>query len=72
MYLRIERVSVSDNQFYVGTLDRGDDGVAVGERQCHRLFENNILAVFGGENGVRPMELMRRRDVDDFDIGIVA
>ena len=72
MHLRIERVSVPDNQVYVGTFDRGDDGVAVGERQRHRLLENYVLAVFGGENSVRPMELMRRRDIDDFNIGIIA
>ena len=72
MYLRIERMSVPNDEVYVGALDRGDDGVAVGERQCHRLFKNNVLAVLGGENGMRPVELMRRRDVDDFNIGIVA
>ena len=41
---RIERVGVADDQMHVGALDRRDDGVAVGERQRHRLFENDVLA----------------------------
>ena len=56
----------------VRLFDRGDDGVAVGERQRHRLFQNDVLAVLGRENGVRLMELMRGGDIDHLDRRIGA
>ncbi len=65
-------MSVADNQMDLLALDRGDDGVAIGERQRHRLFQNNVLAMFGREDRVRRMELMRRRDINDLDRRIGA
>ena len=65
-------MSVADDEVNFCPLDRRDDRVAIGKRQRHRLFENNVLAGTGGERGVGRVELMRRRDVDDFDGGIRA
>ena len=61
---RIERMGVADDELHLVALHRGDDGVAVGERQRHRLFQDDVLAVLGRHDGVRRVELVRRRDVD--------
>jgi hypothetical protein len=68
----IESVGVADDEVNFCPLDCRNDDVAIGERQRHRLFENNVLAGAGSERGVGRVELMRRRDVDDFDGGIRA
>ena len=47
---RIERVGVADDQMDLVPLDRRDDRVAIGERQRHRLFEDDVLAVLGREH----------------------
>ena len=47
---RIEGVGVADDQMHLVPLDRRDDGVALGERQRHRLFQDDVLAVLGGEH----------------------
>ena len=65
-------MGVADDKMNFCTLDRRDDRVAIGKRQRHRLFENNVLAGAGSERGVGRVELMRRRDVDDVDGGIRA
>ncbi len=61
---RIEGVGVADDQMHLVPLDRRDDGVAIGERQRHRLFQDDVLAVLGGKDGVRRVELVRRGDID--------
>ncbi len=63
----IEGVGMADDQINLGFFDRGDDRIAIVERQRHRLFQNDVFAVLGGKNGVRRMELMRCRDVDGLD-----
>jgi hypothetical protein len=67
---RIERMGMADDQMHVMPLDRRDDGVAIGERQRHRLFQNDVLAVLRSQDRVRRMELVRRGDIDDLDRGI--
>ena len=64
---RIERMGVADDELHLVALHRRDDGVAVGERQRHRLFQDDVLAVLGRHDGVRRVELVRRRDVDHLD-----
>ena len=60
-------MGVADDEMHLVALDRRDDGVAVRERQRHRLFQDDVLAVLGRHDGVRRVELVRRRDVDDLD-----
>ena len=58
-------MGVADDQMHLVALDRGDDGVALGERERHRLFQDDVLAVLGGEHRMLGVELVRRGDVDD-------
>jgi hypothetical protein len=62
---RIEGVGVADDQMHLVTLDRREDDVALRERQSHRLFQDDMLAVRGGEHGMFGVVLVRRGDVDD-------
>ena len=64
---RIEGMGVADDQMHLVPLDGRDDGVAIVERQRHRLFQDDVLAVLGGEDGVRRVELVRRGDIDHLD-----
>ena len=63
----IEGVCMTDDEVNFRALDCRNDGVAIGKRQRHRLFENNVFAGAGSERGMGSVELMRRRDVDDVD-----
>ena len=67
---RIEGVGVADHEMHLVALHRRDDGVAVGQRQRHRLFQDDVLAVLGRKRRVRRMKLVRGGDVDDVDLGI--
>ena len=49
-----------------------DHGGAIVEGQRHRLLDQHMLAVARREDRVARVKLMRRRDVDDLDIGIGA
>ena len=69
---RIEGMGVADDQLHAGALDRRDDRIAFGERERHRLFEDDVLAVLRGEARVRGVELVRGRDVHDLDRRIGA
>jgi hypothetical protein len=69
---RIECVGVAGHEVHAGLLHRGDDRVAVGERQRHRLFQDDVLAGGGGETRMFGMKLVRRRDVDRIDRRVVA
>ncbi len=60
-------MGVADDQMHLVPLDRRDDGVAIGERQRHRLFQDDVLAVLGSKDRVRRVELVRRGDVDHLD-----
>ena len=53
-------------------LRRLDDGVALVERQAHRLVEDDLLAALRGHDGVRGVHLVRRHHVDNVDAGISA
>ena len=55
-HVRIEGVGVADDEVHLVPLDRRDDRVAIGERQRHRLFQDDVLAVLGGKLGVRRRE----------------
>ena len=68
---RIEGVGVADDQMHLVTLDRRQDDVALGERQSHRLFQDDVLAVLGGKHRMLGVKLVRRGDVDDRN-GLVA
>ncbi len=61
---RIEGVGVADDQVDLVALSRGDDGVAFRERERHRLFQNDVLAMLGRERGMLRVELVRRCDID--------
>ena len=63
-------MGVTDDEMDLGALDRGDDGIAVGKRQRHRLFQDDVLAVLGRQDRVSGVELVRRRDIDHVDRGI--
>ena len=63
-------MGVADDEVHLVPLDRRDDRVAVGERQRHRLFQDDVLAVLGGKLGMRGVKLVRGGDVDRLDRGI--
>ncbi len=65
-------MGVADHEIDACLLDRGDDGVAVGERERHGLFKDDVLSGRGGEARVLGMKLVRRRDVDRIDRGVIA
>jgi hypothetical protein len=68
----IESMGVADHELDLMPLSRRDDGVAIGQRQRHRLFQDDVLAMLGGEDGVRRVELVRRGDIDHLNRGIGA
>jgi hypothetical protein len=53
-------------------IDRLDDRVAVLERQCERLLDDDMFSGLGGQDGMGAMKLVRRGDVDRFDVRILA
>ena len=68
----IEAVAVADDQDAAGARGRLDQRRAFVERDRHRLLEQHVLAMVEGERRMMGMELMRRGDVDDVDVGACA
>ena len=65
-------MAVADHEMHAGATRRVDDRGAFLERQRHRLFDQQMLAVPRGEHGMVRMKLMRRRHIDGLDRGIGA
>ena len=65
--IRIECVSVPDDQMHARSVGGGHDGVALFERQSQWLFDQHMLALLHGFDRLRCMESVRRRDVDRLD-----
>ena len=65
-------MAVADDQAHTGALGGGDHLPAFRQGDRHRLFHQHVLAVRGGHCYVRRMMLVRRGDVDHFDVGIRA
>ena len=63
---------MADDEMHVGALGRVDHRGAVVQRQRHRLFDQQMLAVPCRQHGMSRMMLMRGRHIDDLDIGIGA
>ena len=64
---RIERMAVAGHQMNAGAMRRRDHRAAFIERQRHRLLDQEMLAVPGGEHRVADVILMRGRDIDRLD-----
>ena len=56
----------ADDQLNTGPLHRIDDGVAVGEAEGHRLFQDNVLTMLGRHDCVFGVELVLGRHIDGF------
>ena len=69
---RVERMAVADDEMHVRALRRLDHRGAVVERQRHRLLDQQMLAVLGGEHRMTRVILMRRRHIDGLDRRIGA
>jgi hypothetical protein len=69
---RVERMAVADDEVHVHALRRVDHRRTVLERQRHRLFDEQVLAVPRRKNGMRRVILMRGRHIDDLDRRIGA
>ena len=53
-------------------LRRLDDGIALVQRQPHRLVEDDLLAALRRHDGMRSVHLVRRHHVDDVHVGVGA
>src|SRR5713101_984434 len=67
---RIEMSIVGDPKLDVVSLRSGKHFVAFGNVERHWFFTQDMLACFCGRNGLRGMQMDRRRDVDRIDLAI--
>ena len=65
-------MGVADDEVNAGLGHSRNDLVAVAEGECHRLFQDDVLAGGGSANRMGGMELVRRRDVDGSDRRVLA
>src|SRR5690349_18112556 len=63
----IERMAVSDHKMHARFMHLVEHLVALVERQGHRFFDEQVLAMACGENGMLGVMLMRSRHVNGFN-----
>jgi hypothetical protein len=63
---------VGNHQLYVGGLAGGDHCFGIGDCGAHGFFAEDVLAGFGGADGVLGVHVVGERDVDGVDGLVVA
>ena len=68
----VEPVLFDDEQTDPDRIAGADHGVRIIERERHRLFNEDVLAMGSRSSDVLAMKLMRCGDVDGFDLRVGA
>jgi hypothetical protein len=63
---------MTHDEMHFVAVNRFDDGIAVFQRQRHRLLDDDVLATFGGENRMLAVKLVRRGNIDRLDVRALA